>query len=763
MPLYHGPLSSSPLVKKKERLTKVGHAEEWDDEENPLGHSTRSHGHYEKATAVGEQHVGESYPVLYAPPPVPVQQVVPQVSSGGSPLYSSPPPPMQYPYVPWPPMWPPMMAPPPGIPAMGGSPPMLPMPAPIPQPPLPSLPSMVGKHARVVSAPSTPGPGMGAKFGRRRPQSTGNEVPDDPFFWRLGMGEGEAERKAALVNARDKYKRELEEQIEERRRRQEADDDSHHHHHVVNPTPTAPGERTGRSDHSYARIRAQMFTHDDIEKQREKELQAKKLQHDLEQQIEERRAAKEAEERRRRESDQKWDAKYNKAARAGMDKEALEKERVKENMAIQEEAAIALKDPRFAPLKKVYHHQKQHPNDEPPPPLQPPPPRPKKPQTPLQQHRTPSPPVQPVLEEVHVEEPQPVRGVKEGSVKGMMGFNMSPELQPLAKPVVVASPLRFKPAPISYPDDRALDQERRIAALETAISIQQRQQLVPVPVYNKGLREIGRLTERNRIRLMQLNDVSRRIEHSQIMGSRAKTEEILRGFVGEQSATSDDDDEGDDKVAADPHVVDKIDRMFGASDIEEPIWLREANVIPHEAFSGATLPGKSEWVSRAIPQDDDDDPAWLKDEEDAPPPVEPVPEPEPEPEPEHIPKHVTIDENAGTVTTFDRTDAVSIPATHDVDGDYCSQIFPIGSRVDYKGQVGVIYRHSESKVTIYLDSTGEVLETDPPDLNILEYPPIRTTNYAPTMESNPTPEPSPPCPSDPSRPLPVPEEEEGRS
>eukprot|EP01064_Diplonema_japonicum_P005652 TRINITY_DN13759_c0_g1_i2.p1 TRINITY_DN13759_c0_g1~~TRINITY_DN13759_c0_g1_i2.p1 ORF type:complete len:425 (+),score=90.84 TRINITY_DN13759_c0_g1_i2:195-1469(+) len=384
MPLYNGPLCSSPLVKKKEVLAKVGQAGWGKASDSDDG----AFGHYEDHPRLKQQpHQPQDQHIpAYAEPPSAGAQQYPMYPPMGqmlSPVQGGqgghmplplpvPVPSSQAPggYYQWP-MWPPPAVPQQFLPQTS-SPPMAPMAPPLPPPP-PALPQQQPQrqppqHARVVSAPPTPGPSLlpGPKYGRRRPQSTGDrESQEDCFFWRLGMGEGEQERKAAQANAKDLYKRDLERQIEERqlqlmeqKRRRELDDlpMGANGQPSGNVHPTAPGERTGRGDHSYAKMRAQLFTSDDIVKQREKENQAKRLQDDLSMQIEERRLAREMEEQRRRESDKRWDNMYgaNQAqTKKPLDKENTGKERVKETQAMQEEAAHALMNPKFAPLKKV--------------------------------------------------------------------------------------------------------------------------------------------------------------------------------------------------------------------------------------------------------------------------------------------------------------------------------------------------------------------------------------------------------------------------
>ena len=150
------------------------------------------------------------------------------------------------------------------------------------------------------------------------------------------------DKRVAKEQQKSKYKMELEAQIRSKNRQNHT---VPHHLQTAgaaggisaaspSANPTAPGERTGRGDYSYSKLRAQVSTDQDVARRRQREEATQQLQRDLELQIEERRLRKEEDERKRKASEEKWDRKYGHPEPRGAPRKTgddLEKEKVMEN------------------------------------------------------------------------------------------------------------------------------------------------------------------------------------------------------------------------------------------------------------------------------------------------------------------------------------------------------------------------------------------------------------------------------------------------
>eukprot|EP01065_Artemidia_motanka_P022038 TRINITY_DN26265_c0_g1_i2.p1 TRINITY_DN26265_c0_g1~~TRINITY_DN26265_c0_g1_i2.p1 ORF type:complete len:850 (+),score=272.02 TRINITY_DN26265_c0_g1_i2:74-2623(+) len=218
-----------------------------------------------------------------------------------------------------------------------------------------------------VSAPVTPG--VPPQQDWRRPLSGGGDGTGG-FLWRLGLGQEEQGRRRRKSAVQDEYKAALDQQMRLKTSPQRDQPDLRAPGQMQpltdrggKPRHTAPGERVvGREDFSYGRLGPRRES--DRAEQHRREECARAWQAELDKQIEDKKRRKKEEEERRRESDLRWEQQYGSPPReaAGAPRTTTpeaEKRRAEKRALDRQEAAQALKDPRFAPVRKKYHHEVQ--------------------------------------------------------------------------------------------------------------------------------------------------------------------------------------------------------------------------------------------------------------------------------------------------------------------------------------------------------------------------------------------------------------------
>eukprot|EP01062_Namystynia_karyoxenos_P028838 TRINITY_DN21781_c0_g1_i1.p1 TRINITY_DN21781_c0_g1~~TRINITY_DN21781_c0_g1_i1.p1 ORF type:complete len:934 (+),score=128.05 TRINITY_DN21781_c0_g1_i1:102-2804(+) len=291
----------------------------------------------------------------YAMPPSPHSWVPPPGVYGGGPSpYAYPPPGFQPAYSPQPtvafPPQPPAPAPPPPQPAFEPQ-------SAVPQP-------RSGRRAS-LSAPASPFPSADGPPNPRRPRSQpgqtehgGGTTEEGGFLWRPGHGLGAEDHRQvrARRQQQETYRAALERQIQEK-------GGSSGTREPPRPLPSMRSDAHAGAGAGAAGLKV---GDEELRRRREREERARQLAAELESQIVAKKLQKQEEQRQRRESDERWERKLQEEreraqadAHAGGGKRETAEQRQRRLAGQQAAAAGALTDPRFAPIRKTYHHERK--------------------------------------------------------------------------------------------------------------------------------------------------------------------------------------------------------------------------------------------------------------------------------------------------------------------------------------------------------------------------------------------------------------------
>ncbi|KAJ9451988.1 hypothetical protein DIPPA_16692 [Diplonema papillatum] len=453
----------------------------------------------------------------------------------------------------------------------------------------------------------------------QQPQEAAGQEGD--FFHRLGFGTGEDERRSRLASQREAYKRDLDRQMREHEAAKGSGLPSFDEPPAEVRFTAGRRERPSRGEAvSFSRVRGALFAPADVEKLKAKEDATRQLQMDLERQIAERKARKEEEERRRKREDEEWEAKYGRSAYEAAARGTADTKRA-EQQTVKETAADALKDPRFAPLKKVYHHMK-YAHDPPatvkPQPAasvdhfddvrvgassgaaaqprklatMPVPPEPAGDETAQLQQQRPLPPLPSFARSPPpVSRPTAAPTLFRAATPDTGELAKFPRLlpfDPASGPGGGAPPLNFQAMPLSFHDEGIDQQEEQLARLEEKqyADLMSATSLRPAPGRARGPASseaagIQALAERNKTRLRQLNKLSSHMEAG------GDDTQLVDRLFSETKA---------DGRPTPQWMLELQENVRGGADVDRAFRQPEEAAGTFGDLGNATLPSKIEWV-----------------------------------------------------------------------------------------------------------------------------------------------------------------------